>query len=541
MSKTAASAPPNPRVRLRKTLERIAHYLPAQGPLEVFVHHNTLHAYQHLPFHEAIAAAQAQLGVHGYLPEEKYREALATGRIAATDLEAVIAEATFATTRVAPGFPPERTVARLVVLHSIAAESPASLHWQIVEKQANSQFAADVPVAARRAIVTATDMWLAPRMAGQAEVDDGHSKLFRLADKSLSADEEVARLIVGQPEFLSPAAELAALLGARARPEAFMARHEAVALRSLWTACVDACRHLEGTVRREDDAPLLPREALLSVSDEDADDLVHATLVPLCAAFLDRGQSHWSMPDRELGFFRAWLGVMLTGRSVRPGWLSELGPRLAKYQERRVEGEDVVLELFAELGIPEAEQERFIERTLLRLPGFAGMFARLETAPGPIGRSRARVNLIDFLAVRLLLDLFAFQDIARRLGHHGPVAEIRRFCAHLPRIAPPRMRGPHDTAWPLFMLAQHAGVAAPTIRQAQREHIDAVIALLDRLDDHARLILWHEAYERRYRNQLLDAVAANIHGEELPPAPAAPPRFQAMFCIDDRFESSRRH
>jgi len=534
------SSTQEPRALLRKTLERAAHYLPAQAPLEVFVHHNTLHAYQHLPFHQAIAAAQTKLGVHGYLREESYHQALTSGRILEGDLEAVIAEATFATTPVAPGFPPERTVARLVTRHSIGAESPASLHWQIVEKLAINQFATDVPVDARRAIVTATDMWLAPRMAGHAEVDDGHSKLFRLADKTLSADEDVARLIVGQPEFLTPAAELATLLGTRARPEAFMARHEAVAVRSLWTACVDACRHLDGAPHGDEDRPVFPREALLAVSDEDADDLVHATVVPLCAAFLDRGQSHWSMPDREQGFFRAWLGVMLTGRSVRPGWLSQLGPRLRTYQQRHVDGEEVALELLTELGITDDERERFVERTLLRLPGFAGMFARLETAPGPIGRSRARVNLVDFLAVRLLLDIFAFQDIARRLGHHGPVAEIRRFCAHLPRIAPPPMRGPHDTAWPLFILAQHAGVAAPTIRGARREHIDTVIALLDRLDDTARLVLWHEAYERRYRTQLLDAVAANLRSDALTPEVDAP-RFQVVFCIDDRFESSRRH
>ncbi len=528
------------RARLRRALDHSAHYLPAQAPLEVFVHHNTLHAFQHLPFHEGVAAAQAKLGVHGYLSEERYREALASGRIAEADLNVVIAEASFAVTPVAPGFPPERTVAQLVTRHSIAAQSPAALHWQIVEKGAASGFASEVSVSAKRAIITATDLWLTPRLAG-AGGDDGGSKLFRLADGAVAADEDVARLIVGQPEFLTPAAELAALLGARARPEAFAARHEAVAVRSLWTACVDACRHLEGTVRRAELVPEFHREALLACGDEDANELVHASLIPLCGVFLDRGQSHWSMPDRERGFFGAWMGVMLAGRSVRPGWLSQLGARLRGYQVREVDAEGVVLELLAELGVEADECERFVEHTLLQLPGFAGMFARLEQAPGPIGRSRSRVALIDFLAVRLVLDLFAFQDIGRRLGHRGPVAELRRFCAGLPRVAPPIRRGPHDTAWPLFMLAQHAGLGAPTIRAARREHIDAVLGLLDRLDDTARQVLWHEAYERRYRTQLLDAVAANIKHEDAPLAPTAAPRFQVVFCIDDRFESSRRH
>ena len=536
------SAKHESRVRLRKALEHASHYLPAQAPLEVFVHHNTLHAFQHLPFHQAIAQAQEVLGVRGYLPEEAYREALARGRIHESDLDAVVAEAEPANEPVARGFPSPRTIARLVTRHGIGAETPASLHWQIVEKGATTEFAGDVPTHVRRTIVTMTDMWLAPRMAAQSSLGDGEgSKLFRIADGAVAADEDIARLIVGQPEFRSPADELAALLGARARPEAFAARHQAVAVRSLWTACVAACRHLDGSPRVGATRHEFIREALLAVSDEDANDLVHATLIPLCAAFLDRGQSHWSMPDREQGLFRAWQSVKLAGRSIRPGWLSQLGKRLRDYQARKVDGEDAVLELLEELGVADDERERFIERTLLQMPGWAGMFARLETAPGPIGRSRARVALVDFLAVRLNLDLFAYRDIARRLGHRGPVAEIRAFCARLPRIAPPRVRGPHDTAWPLFMLSQFAGVAAPTIRAAHREDIDAVLAVLDRLDDTARQVLWHEAYERRYRIQLLDAVAANLQPATVARPPAAPPRFQAMFCIDDRFESSRRH
>jgi uncharacterized protein YbcC (UPF0753/DUF2309 family) len=527
------------RARLRHALEHSAHYLPAQGPLEVFVHHNTLHAYQHLPFHRGVAAAATKLGVQGYLAEEKYREALSRGRILESDLAAVVAEASFVATPVAPGFPTERMVAQLVTRHCIAAQTPAALHWQIVEKGAASGFAAEVSSGSKQAIITATDLWLTPRLAGASGIDEG-SKLFRLADGAVAADEDVARQIVGVPEFLTPAAELAALLGTRARPEAFAARHEAVAVRSLWTACVDACRHFDGTESRAR-APGFHREALLACGDEDTNELVHATLIPLCGVFLDRGQSHWSMPDRERGFFSAWMSVMLAGRSIRPGWLAQLGARLRGYQGRQADAEEVVLELLVELGVEAGECERFIEHTLLQLPGFAGMFARLEQAPGPIGRSRARVALIDFLAVRLVLDLFAFQDIGKRLGHRAPVAELRRFCAGLPRIARASTRGPHDTAWPLFMLAQHAGVAAPTIRAARREHIDAVVGLLDRLDDTARQVLWHEAYERRYRTQLLDAVAANLEHDDVVVAPSTPPRFQVMFCIDDRFESSRRH
>jgi hypothetical protein len=43
-----------PTVRLHKAIEHASHLLPAQGPISVFIHHNTLHAFEHLPFEEAV-------------------------------------------------------------------------------------------------------------------------------------------------------------------------------------------------------------------------------------------------------------------------------------------------------------------------------------------------------------------------------------------------------------------------------------------------------------------------------------------------------
>lgn len=75
---------------LRDRLKHLAHFLPAQGPMGVFVHHNTLHAFQHLPFEEAVVAAGRLFGAEPYWPEEKFREALDRGRIRLDDIEAVL-------------------------------------------------------------------------------------------------------------------------------------------------------------------------------------------------------------------------------------------------------------------------------------------------------------------------------------------------------------------------------------------------------------------------------------------------------------------
>ena len=69
-------------------LEHAAHLLPAQGPIEVFVHHNTLHAFEDLPFFEAASAAEETLGVHALWPLRQYLALRAAGRIDASAIEA---------------------------------------------------------------------------------------------------------------------------------------------------------------------------------------------------------------------------------------------------------------------------------------------------------------------------------------------------------------------------------------------------------------------------------------------------------------------
>ncbi|MBL8002477.1 MAG: DUF2309 domain-containing protein [Flavobacteriales bacterium] len=77
---------------LEPTLHELRHYLPAQAPLKDFIHHNTLHAFQHRKFEEGLRRASAIFGYKVCLSIREYRDLYRKGRIDAQVLRRVIAE-----------------------------------------------------------------------------------------------------------------------------------------------------------------------------------------------------------------------------------------------------------------------------------------------------------------------------------------------------------------------------------------------------------------------------------------------------------------
>ena len=73
-------------------LHELKHYLPAQSALKDFIHHNSLHAYQHLKFYPAIFKASAIFGYQVTLQLEEFRTLFRNGRIRPDILDRVLTE-----------------------------------------------------------------------------------------------------------------------------------------------------------------------------------------------------------------------------------------------------------------------------------------------------------------------------------------------------------------------------------------------------------------------------------------------------------------
>lgn len=71
-------------------LHVLKHYLPSQGPLKDFVHHNTLHAFQDMKFYDALYKASAIFGYQTTLTLTEYRDLYGIKRITPKMLDKVI-------------------------------------------------------------------------------------------------------------------------------------------------------------------------------------------------------------------------------------------------------------------------------------------------------------------------------------------------------------------------------------------------------------------------------------------------------------------
>src|SRR5690606_13573574 len=311
-------------------------------------------------------------------------------------------------------------------------------------------------------------------------------------------------------------------------------------LNFLWRVC----RHGVSTAESRLPEPMPPRsprrhrDVLLEATGQDADLLVHESLIRFCAAFVDQGFAEWELPDRKDGFYRSFLKLHSQRWAAPTHWSAEL----QRVTQRLLEAGTGPLESIAQslelLGVGDEERDEFILHSLLALRGWAGMIWQLETnaewAPHPAPPG----TLVEYLAVRLILDRLAVEQVARDwLRFSGPLNEVR--CVAERRID---CRGHNDTdrrAFIIFQLAQVRGWKPEDLQHLSSEQWHTLVHEIEAFSAFERRRLFHLAFERKYRNEALDAVIAHSRRWRAKSDLAGTPRrpaWQIVCCIDDREE-----
>jgi len=480
---------------LEQMIAAAARFLPPQGPIDSFVALNPLQGFENLSFEEAVVRAGRLYRAQPFLSEAAYREALARERIRVADVEAVLSAdlGDRGATSLAGGRATLAQLHRQLLLHGVKLENDSAVRWTLTEGDAIEQLRDDL---------------------------EPHVRARLLASATASGNKASGR--------------------------------DTLVASELWHACVEVTSGIRPAVAFVQ-PPVRHRDLILAARPTlDTDAVVHPLLIRMVAAYLDQGVAAWPMPDRDQGMLAAIAGVYAGRLGPIEPWSSPLPERLrsirATYDARqsgRAAALDVIEQELQHLGMPESAWADYVTETLVALRGWAGMVRQLEDRPDRAPVKAMPVRLIDFLALRLVLDRAAIEWAAPQLGPHdhgeagNDTGSLGRLWTEL-RDRHPLRRGPGSLsrAFLLHQVSQLLGLSADDIRGLADNEVVEFEHAIAAFDPIARRRLFHLAYERRHRIEVLDAVAA--HRRLLPPSPSAAPWVQAVFCIDDRCESFRR-
>lgn len=489
----------SPRQRLIDLLAHLRHVLPAQAPIRDFVHHNTLHGFQHLPFADALAAATQLTGASTYWPEARFRAAFEQGRINCDDLDA-----------------------------ALNAAGLDQLDQPLVAQRSRRDILRASLLVPPEGLSTERRAWLS------RETQPPEAAILALC-RTLTAAPSTADVA-----WQNVASQRWATLCQRVGGD--------------WTL-----RHL-----------------LEHLSGENILERVRSMLQRHVAAHLDLGIAAWRNPARADGFYAAWRAS--AGLDV----VWELDDLPAVHEEivhLPADPLDTLLDELPRLLPDEARWPAYLERLALDMPGWAGMFLWRDDHPAT--GDGTPVAMLDYLAVRVVLERLLADDLIRRLtGSPLNFDELAGYFAACPaeffvRDALRCGNLPED----LQNRAAYLTAPAESIRLDESEWIALAEAIADsaqpddsmawylaglllELDlggadqaapgaaEAAQLLdcagslspmqrgqIWLEAYERHYREQLLTALAANHSRQQTVTRPSA----QVIMCMDDREEGTRRH
>ncbi len=498
-----AALPLDPTLQaIERAIDHASHLLPAQGPITVFIHHNTLHAFEAEPFDVAVQAGGARFNCQPYLSEQRFRVELSRGRIRFADVRAELRADLGSLGDESIASLAKRFDLRLAMLEHPLRMGPAhEIQWLIAEAGA---LRTALPAAPRTRLIGETRKWVMRELRAGAGLPSW-----------------VGRLLV---EF-----------GERDLEHWTEATWEAFAVRSLWAACRAGLAQipmLEAT-----NEPLIRhRDFLLPATGVDSDLPVHDVLIRYSAAFLDQGLGHWPLPDRAGGYFASFCRLYRLGGGPPDRRFRGLAAELARLDDRQVGPLESIRESFDALGVPESEWDAYLQATMLALRGWGGMIHHIEERADRVAIGVPSGCLADFVAIRLVLERFSIACVAQEaLGYSGPLSGVREAA----RASVPDAKAPtvEERAYPVFQLAQVLGWTPDELARRSPDDWSKLLAEIESFDDVQRRRIFHRAYERRFRNHSLDALALYRPKK----VESYRPRFQAITCIDEREESFRRH
>ncbi len=370
-------------------LNHLDHVLPGQAPILDFVHHNTLHGYQHLPFEEALAESERMTGIKGYLPEAQSRNFYWQGRINDQDIAAVLA--------LDPKLGAEeivyqaddliirrKDIYRIALLYDLQAITVSQLNWQIEEMGALNTVQADVAGPIRRHLLeSGTDQRIIVRQLWESILNQ-----FELEQIDLHPENMLDLSVEQAKSWLEKISSNHGRIGSAETSIHQKVRLEASAKLNEMLSQIGESMTLRGFV--------------MALSGIDILHSVRTQLIRICASALDEGMAAWQLPERsKLGLYGAWRAA---SKYDLNSFLHELPDWQQIVTEMPEDAVECIILRLSYLEIPRNKWEGYLRRLTLELPGWSGIINWRQHHPNYRTANDVAPKLIDYLAIRLTLD-----------------------------------------------------------------------------------------------------------------------------------------
>ena len=415
-------------------IEHVGHLLPSQAPIRRFVHHNTLHAFEHLHFEEAVVEAAKLFDTEPFPTEAFFKKQWEDGRITVEDLDSVLPQDD---EQLSTGDWTRREFRLFRLQQFLPVAAPAKVKYEITEG--------------------------------------------------------------GCLEKIHPA------VSEEARKSLLDCGEEAHTLKALWEGL---SKELSPQRIPQDDS----KKKLVAQT-------VHPLMIRFCGVYLDQGIAYWPIL-REGGFYRTFLSLFSQSAGPVLPWMKGLKERLQCQIAERWNAEKALEQALRQLGYRTEQWEQACLDRALALRGWAGMIHQLEHRPDLAPIAAPPCRLIDYLAVYFQLEA--------HLDTRYPQANRKNFPRHEKNLS---------LLHEAFLLAQFAGLGPNSFGKPQdyKDFLDEVVNFHE-IERRRYLFL---AFEHHYVVSVLDSLQG--HHEQGEYRRSKAPRFQSVFCIDDREESLRRH
>jgi uncharacterized protein YbcC (UPF0753/DUF2309 family) len=493
-------------------LHDAAELLPAQGSLKAFVHHNTLHAFEQMPFFAALREGGRVYQAEGLLSEREYREECLRDGVGIAEIDSMLRDdlGTRADDDVAE-LVPRFSLRRTMLHHPLHFVSGNELEWLVNESADAERYRSDTSPVVRDQVVAA----IKRRFVGSDALPGIESAAWGPEIRGFLAESNIAqRRSWGEREW------------------------ERWTLRMLWIACRWGLKQARIDFSRLDCQAGL-RDWLLAAGRDDIDLPVNEVLIRFTSAFLDQGFAQSNLPDWESGYFESFISLYQDSWFSPHTGLVDLQVELRRLRRDHVSPRQSIIESLQILQVPLSEVAGKIRQSLLSLRGWAALIHQIEARGDRVNRGVPEHTLLEFLAVRLILERASVAAVLKCTdpGKVGPA-----IAAVVSQARQIELTHQGDgLAYAMYEVAQLQGWRPDRLLLLTPDQWREILAEIDEFDSFERRRIYHLALERSYRERfmqgLVDNTASDVQVDKDEPVPC----YQMICCIDDREESLRRH